>query len=255
MYNVVKGIDKFKKQFSGFSDCYVLIGGAACFLSLEEVDLDFRATKDLDIVLSIEALNHQFVEAFWEFIRIGGYLHQERSTGAREFYRFSSPSDPEFPEQLELFSRKPDAIFLKNTSRITPIPMDEEISSLSAILLDDDCYKFVHEGKKEIGGIAVIAPEYMIPLKARAWQDLSTRRSEGVAIDSKNIKKHKNDICHLYQLIEVESPILLPESLKVSMACMLEHLSTGSSGDLKNLGLRGIELKDLINDMKLVYGV
>ncbi|HSX11196.1 MAG TPA: hypothetical protein VLF94_05740 [Chlamydiales bacterium] len=217
--------------------------------------MDFRATRDLDIVLCIEALNYKFVETFWEFIRIGGYLHQERSTGDREFYRFSSPADPTFPEQLELFSRKPDAIFLKHTSRITPIPMDEEISSLSAILLDDDCYKFVHDGKREIDGIAVIAPEYMIPLKARAWLDLSTRRSEGVAIDSKNIKKHKNDICHLYRLIEVEIPILLPESLKISMVHMLEHLGADSSVDLKNLGLRGIDLKNLIKDMKHIYGI
>ena len=252
---MVKGIGKFKSHFSEFSDCYVLIGGAACFLSLEEVDLDFRATKDLDIVLCIEAMNHKFVEAFWEFIRRGGYLRQEKSTGNREFYRFSCPKDPEFPEQLELFSRKPDAISLKNASRITPIPMDEEISSLSAILLDDDCYKFVHEGKKEIDGISVIAPEYMIPLKARAWLDLSTRRSEGAPIDTKNIRKHKNDICHLYQLIEVGSPVILPRSLKVSMKHMLEHLSAGSSVDLKNLGLRGIDLKTLIEDLSQVYGV
>ncbi len=252
---MVRGIDKFKAHFSGFSDCYILIGGAACSLSMKEVGLEFRATRDLDLVLSIEALSGKFVEAFWKFIRAGGYLHQQKSTGEKVFYRFSSPADLTFPEQLELFSRKPDAIALRNDSRITPIPMDEEISSLSAILLDDDCYQFVHAGKMEIDGIAVIAPPYMIPLKARAWLDLSTRQSEGAAIDSKNIKKHKNDICLLYQVLEVNSSFALPESLKGPMKRVLEHLSSGSSADLKNLGIKNVSLESLIDDIKRVYGV
>jgi hypothetical protein len=54
---MVKGIDPFKAHFEGFSDRYVLIGGVACFLSLDEAGLDFRVTKDLDIVLCVEALD------------------------------------------------------------------------------------------------------------------------------------------------------------------------------------------------------
>ena len=50
---MVHGIDKFKAEFSQFSDQYVLIGGTACCLILEERNSEFRATKDLDIVLVI----------------------------------------------------------------------------------------------------------------------------------------------------------------------------------------------------------
>ena len=46
---MLKGIDQFKTHFEEFNDRYVLIGGAACFLALDEAGLDFRATKDLDI--------------------------------------------------------------------------------------------------------------------------------------------------------------------------------------------------------------
>jgi hypothetical protein len=35
--------------------------------------LAFRATKDLDIVLYVEALDAEFVRAFWDFVRGGGY--------------------------------------------------------------------------------------------------------------------------------------------------------------------------------------
>ena len=66
---MVKGIDQFRAHFEGFNDSYVLIGGAACYLAMEEAGLDFRATKDLDIVLCVEALDAEFVGVFWDFIK------------------------------------------------------------------------------------------------------------------------------------------------------------------------------------------
>ena len=40
---MVKGIDQFKAHFAGFADRYVLIGGAACYLAMEEAGLENRA--------------------------------------------------------------------------------------------------------------------------------------------------------------------------------------------------------------------
>lgn len=34
---------------------------------------------------------------------------------------------------------------------LTPLPIDEDISSLSAILLDDDYYEFLKQGKVTMG--------------------------------------------------------------------------------------------------------
>ena len=42
----------------------MLFGGTACDLALTEAGLQFRATKDLDIVLCIEALDAAFARAF-----------------------------------------------------------------------------------------------------------------------------------------------------------------------------------------------
>jgi hypothetical protein len=50
---MVKGIDQFKKHFADFADRYVLIGGAACYLAMEEAGLEFRVTKDLDTRLAL----------------------------------------------------------------------------------------------------------------------------------------------------------------------------------------------------------
>ena len=54
---MVRGLDLFREHFAAFKDRYVLIGGTASFLALEEAGIEFRATKDLDIVLCIEAFD------------------------------------------------------------------------------------------------------------------------------------------------------------------------------------------------------
>jgi hypothetical protein len=117
---MVKGIDQFKAHFAGFADQYVLIGGAACYLAMQEAGLEFRVTKDLDIVLCVEVLDAEFVGAFWEFVKKGGYKNQQKSTGKKLFYRFYEPEDETFPWMLELFSRIPDALTLKGKAHLTP---------------------------------------------------------------------------------------------------------------------------------------
>lgn len=42
---MVKGLDVFRKHFKDFQQSYVLIGGVACYLNMEEAGLDFRATR------------------------------------------------------------------------------------------------------------------------------------------------------------------------------------------------------------------
>lgn len=53
---MVPGLKSFRESFSDFADQYVIIGGAACDIYMESEDSFFRATKDLDIVLIVEAL-------------------------------------------------------------------------------------------------------------------------------------------------------------------------------------------------------
>ena len=49
---------------------------------------------------------------------------------------------------IELLTRKLDAIQLPEDAVLTPLPMDEDISSLSAILLDNDYYEFLKQGSR-----------------------------------------------------------------------------------------------------------
>ena len=107
---MVKGLEVFREHFRDYADRYVFIGGAACDIAMTGAGLAFRVTKDLDIVLFVEALDAAFVRAFWEFVRIGGYEVQEKSTGEKQFYRFQKPTNANYPFMLELFSRQPDVL-------------------------------------------------------------------------------------------------------------------------------------------------
>ena len=67
--------------------------------------------------------------------------------------------------------------------------MEEEISSLSAILLDEEYYNFIQSHKTQIDEISLLSIEGLIALKVKAYLDLSERKSKGEQIDSKDIKK------------------------------------------------------------------
>ena len=223
---MVKGLDVFRAHFRSFSDHFVLIGGTACDLAMTEAGFEFRATKDLDIVLWVEALDRPFVEAFWAFIRAGKYQIQEKSSGKRQFYRFQKPGEDEYPFMLELFAREPDVLQIAEGSHLTPLPMEEDISSLSAILRDDEYYEFIRTGLKETEGLPWVGAEHLIPLKASAWLDLTQKKASGGKVDSKAIKKHKNDVFRLFQIItplEEPPPAQVQQDLAAFIAAMKDE--------------------------------
>ena len=85
---MVRGLDIFTEWFKTFSDQYVLIGGTAAALTMQEFGVPFRGTKDLDVVLHIEALTPEFGKVFWKFIDVGGYEIKQHSNGRPRLYRF-----------------------------------------------------------------------------------------------------------------------------------------------------------------------
>ena len=198
---MVLGIERFREWFRGYEDHYAIIGGTACDLLMAEEGLDFRGTKDIDLVLIVEAISPEFGRRFWEFVRNAGYEHCNKSTGQPQFYRFTHPKVSEYPFMIELFSRKVDAIELPEEAVLTPLPMDEDVSSLSAILLDEDYYQLLRSGTVIVDGVTVLGAAYLIPFKAKAWLDLTARKANGENVDSKNIRKHKNDVFRLSALL------------------------------------------------------
>ena len=249
---MVKGLEVFREHFRDYADRYVFIGGAACDIAMTGAGLAFRATKDLDIVLFVEALDAAFVRAFWEFVRIGGYEVQEKSTGEKQFYRFQKPTNANYPFMLELFSRQPDVLQVADGSHLTPLPVEEDASSLSAILLDNDYYEFIRAGRQEIDGLPMVGAAQLIALKTRAWLDLTERAGRGEQIDSKTIKKHKNDVFRLYQILDPTSDPEAPETVKKDIREFISRMRV-EEVDLKSLGLRTGTRDGILAEISKVY--
>lgn len=199
----IKGLALFRDRFAAHQDKYFLIGGCALYTTLSEAGQEPRATKDLDIVLVVEAIDQSFVELFWQFVEEGGYeIRQAGNDERRNFYRFKRPTNPDFPAMLELFSRSAAlARPLAEGSTLTPIPMAEEVESLSAILLDDEYYEFILARRRTLLGLPYISEECLIPLKALAWLEMRERKANGEQVDSSDIRKHLMDVFTLTRLL------------------------------------------------------
>lgn len=248
---MVLGFESFQKWFEGYDDQYVIIGGVACDILMTEEELDFRATKDIDMVLLVESLTPDFGRRFWDYVREGEYQHKNKSSGEPQYYRFIEPGKPDFPKMIELFSRRLDSMKQPDDAALTPIPMDDDLSSLSAILLDDDYYSFLQAGRTIVNGIPILGATHLIPLKAKAWLDLSARKAMGENVDSKHIRKHKNDVFRLAQLLSAAVIVDMPATIKADMAEFCSAMEADAV-DIKSLGL-SISKDTVIEQLRRSY--
>jgi hypothetical protein len=236
---MVRGINKFKEYFAEYEDNYIIIGGTACDILEEIAGQVPRATKDIDIILIVEALTAEFVKRFWKFIQEGNYETRQRGNGKNEYFRFLKPQIDDFPLQVEIFARKPDILEISDNARLTPIPIDEDLSSLSAILMNDDYYHFTLEHSTIIDGIRLANTESLIVLKAKAFIDLSNRKSNGEAIDEKNIRKHKNDIFRLATMLTTIEQYTVADEIRTDISTFCKQVSQSfpEKSFFKSMGL------------------
>ena len=237
---MVRGLDTFREYFMDYAENYVIIGGTACSELIEEEGLKPRVTKDIDAILIVEALSDEFVKRFWEFIRAGEYEFWQSISGKTQFYRFIKPKSDGFPFQIELFSRVPDMIKVPEGSHLTPIPVGEELSSLSAILLDDDYYHYAISHTVVLGNLNFVDKDAIIVLKAIAYINNSKRKAEGENVRSEDITKHKNDIFRIVSTFTERDRYEIPEAIKNDLRTFLELIEEdglGTAGLSKELGL------------------
>lgn len=244
---MVKGLDLFRERFRNFEGAFVLIGGAACHEWFAQQGAEFRATKDLDIVLIVEMVEPAFVAVLRAFIAEGKYATQEKSEGVPVLYRFAKPENPEFPFMLELFCRKPDEIELGDGQTIVPIPAGVDQHSLSAILLDEAYYALIRNYSVAQDGLPFANATALIPLKANAWLNLNQRKAAGENIDSKNIDKHRNDVFRLAATLPGVSGPQLPATIITDLTKFLSRFPEDSpkwlaiQASLKNTVADGIK--------------
>jgi len=211
---MVVGLDIFRDFFKGFEDSYLIIGGTACDIIIEGEGFTPRATNDIDLILIVEALTPEFVKHFWDFVAAGQYTQKQKDMERQNCYRFLNPRTAGFPVQIELFSKTPGAIELYEDAHLTPIPVAEGLSSLSAILLDEDYYNYTIEHSTIDGNVHYANTEALICLKAFAYLDNKKRKEQGAAIRTRDIVKHKNDVFRMVFMLKPDDRFPLSGEIK-----------------------------------------
>ena len=222
----MEGLEKFREAFEAYSENYVIIGGTACDIAMTGTAVRPRATHDIDMIVIVENLTADFTEHFWKFIREGGYRpekrkHAEGETPKYELYRFIN-GKPGYPEMIELLSRHPDILGEPKGLTIEPLPVDEDTSSLSAIIMDDDFYHFTIDHSKLTDGLRHADSAALIALKSRAYLNLLQDKANGKQINSKDIKKHRSDVLKNVVIME-DSQVTAPESI---VSCIREFVAS-----------------------------
>ncbi|MBQ9436793.1 MAG: nucleotidyl transferase AbiEii/AbiGii toxin family protein [Lachnospiraceae bacterium] len=247
------GTEMFKQHFRDFAEQYVLIGGTACDLLLNEAGMPFRATKDIDMVLVVEALTTDFAKSFWQFIDEGGYTARQRSNGQPEFYRFVEPITVGYPAMLELFARPGSGVEFSYTGHLMPLHINDEVSSLSAILLNDSYYDFLLGGRTISEGISVLDAAHLIPMKMKAWIDLTEQKSKGIHVNDRDLRKHRQDVFRLFPLITGDEEIIVPTQVHEDIQSFIETVET-LPFEPKNIGIKAGK-EDILNVYRTIYRV
>ena len=200
---MIQGIAKFQNHFKEYTHDYVIIGGLATALLMDNYGFLARATKDIDLVV-IAKDNEAFLKQLLAFIQEAGYQTKQRTNHdtKHNLFRFLDSENKEYPEQLELFAvHDADSVLMKDQF-IIPIKTPEYYRYLSAILLDGDYYTLLTQQTTVIDGLHIATPEVLIPLKMHAHLNLI----EG---SHHYDNKHLKDVIKLSALLGDDSHVTL----------------------------------------------
>jgi len=249
---MIVGLEHFSNFFRDFDQYYVVVGGVAATLLLEKENLEFRATKDIDLVL-VSSNNEEILSRLVDYIKLAKYKIQQKGSGKNVFYRFKEPSDKKYPFQIEIFHKKPEGIKLIEGQHLVPIKDEVDGIGLSAILLEEEYFDLVKNNVEIAKGIPITTTAATIILKARAYNDLTDRKNSGDQVDVKDINKHRGDIFRLTQILtETENMTLrgLPRTHLDRFVADIDSLSEVHINQIfKNLKI-GLTKKDWLDSIR-----
>lgn len=114
-----KQIAEFGNYFKDHLNDYVIVGGAATLLYLDEraPGKHSKATKDLDIIvldLNPDGRQSSFIKKFTTYIKELNYTASKGQSGDVRAYRFVNPSNSLAPAKIEIATRASDIIRLSS---------------------------------------------------------------------------------------------------------------------------------------------
>jgi len=190
------GFDHFCNYLKGFENQYVIIGGGAASILMDDQQLEFRATKDVDLVVLTRS--NELNTRILAYIKDGNYEEKGATDSKPKYYRFTKPQSLECPKMIEIFTRNELGLELEKGQHIIPI-QNKDAERLSAILLDNEYFGLIRGNLvTSASGIPLINSIANICLKARAHRELFARKENGdTGVDQADIQKHLKDIWRL----------------------------------------------------------
>ena len=218
-------IRHFCSHFAGHEESFVLIGGSACSCWYADSPTSFRGTRDIDVVIVVEALNREFVDLLVAYLRDNGYAswvrHPQNGPAKRVMYRFVNPANRRAAAKIELLSRSGEIRRIESLQSAVPIKAEDEYTGLSGIVLDDAYYDFIRTQCQTVMGCPVLSLPGLVLLKIKAFLNLGAAVAEAGAPQggdsaADNRKKHRNDVFFMLATMEpalYATPISLPPAL------------------------------------------
>lgn len=154
---------------------------------------------------------------------------------------------------LELFSRHPDFPLHGDDVEVGPLPVDDDISSLSAILLDDAYYDFLTKGLARVDGLSIVDAEHLVPLKVRAHIDLNARKTAGQHVNGVDLKKHKKDVLRLMTVIPNAARIEIGDKIAADLSRFVADMRAENLR-VDQLGI-GMTLEEALVRIERAYGL
>ena len=234
---MIVGLEKFKTYFKDYNDFFIIIGGTACSLLYDTAGLEFRTTKDIDIIITITKAKRAeaFLKQFYKFIKDGKYSVFQKDD-KYYFYRFIKPQKEDFPELIELFSKEQLKMTELIERKYTSLDKNKN-HHLSAIIIENDYYNLITKNIVNINDMSVANPLVLIFLKAIAWNDLKMKKENGKKnIDSKEIKKHRNDIVRINEILTSENKLYITPKLYDKVINILKKIEESFTDvDIRNI--------------------
>lgn len=91
-----------------------------------------------------------------------------------------------------------------------------------------------------------------IPFKTKAWLDLTDKKKQGLHVDDKDIKKHKNDIVRLTAILSGDEKVTLLQEVNNDMEQFISKYEA-EPADLKSLRIIGANNGQIVERMRGIY--
>lgn len=250
------GFDHFCDYLKGLEKQFVIIGGGAASILMDDDGLEFRATKDVDLV--VLSRSNELNQRILSYVSLGKYKTKEATNGKPRYYRFQAPENPESPKIIELFARKEIEFELKEGQYIVPIK-NESAEKLSAILLDDEYFELIQKNLiTSESGIPLVNAIANICLKARAHRELLDRHHiDDSSVDQRDIHKHLKDIWRLSIMLTGKENPELSKTPKSDVTYAFKKLDELPDMQFKQVMEKnpGTQREDVMNTLKKVFSL